>query len=176
MPKWKMIGIRVPEGSDLPARFKEVSEKSRLSYCEFLEKFVTQAEAEINTPPPNFDTKDIISLQALVEKFSDLNLHVHEIEARLKALEQDTNQVKYTNALQAIEATDAAGFEHTQEVGSSDSDYSEQEAVTITYIRRLSAEGMSLRKIAERLKSEKIPTLSGSGVWHHGTVQKILSR
>jgi len=52
---------------------------------------------------------------------------------------------------------------------------SEEKAVTITYILRLSAEGLSLRKIAERLKSEEIPTLSGSGVWHYGTVRKILA-
>ena len=38
MPKWKMIGIRVPEESDLSARVKEMSEKTRLSYCELLEK------------------------------------------------------------------------------------------------------------------------------------------
>ena len=52
---------------------------------------------------------------------------------------------------------------------------SEEKAATITYIRRLSAEGLSLRKIAERLKAEEIPTLSGSGVWHHETVRKVLA-
>jgi len=65
MAKWKMIGIRVPEESDLPARMKEISEKARMSYYELLEKLITQAEFEINTPAPGFEAKDITALQAL---------------------------------------------------------------------------------------------------------------
>ena len=97
MSKWKMIGIRVPEESDLPARLKEMSEKTRLSYCELLEKFITQAELNHNTPEPGFEEKDIIALHALGEKFSDLRLQINEIRARLQVLEETAKQVEDTN-------------------------------------------------------------------------------
>ena len=185
MAKWKMIGIRVPEESDLPARLKGISEKTRLSYCELLEKLITQAELNPNTPEPGIEAKDIIALQALAEKFSDLRLQVHEIGARLKILEKNANPEKdNTNSYQASEASAAASLKRAQETDGSEQvseiieekSESEGKAATITYIRRLSAEGLSLRKIAERLKSEAIPTLSGSGVWHHETVRKVLAK
>ena len=103
MAKWKMIGIRVPEESDLPGRLKEISEKARLSYYELLEKLITQAELEINTPAPGLEAKDIIALQALAEKFSDLKLQVHEIGVRLKVLEKTANQAEDANPSQASE-------------------------------------------------------------------------
>ena len=210
MPKWKMIGIRVPEESDLPTRLKEISEKTRLSYCELLEKLITQAELNPSTLELGFETKDIIALRALGEKFSDLNLEFNEIRIRLQVLEETVTPVSPT---QVSEATAASNTKYTQQNDRLNSDApddsqphesitmavrpersmrsarspngtevpeeievkSEEKAATITYIRRLSAEGLSLRKIAERLKSEEIPTLSGSGIWHYGMVRKILA-
>ena len=122
MAKWKMIGIRVPEESDLPAKLKEISEKARLSYYELLEKLIMQAELEINTPAPNFEAKDIVALQALIEKFSDLKLQVHEIGARLKVLEKTANQVEDTNLSQTSETTVAAGLGCAQDGDRPDSD------------------------------------------------------
>ena len=219
MAKWKMIGIRVPEESSLPARLKEMSEKTRLSYCELLEKLITQAELNLNTSEPGFDEKDIITLHALCDNLSDLRKQINEIRVRLQVLEEPSKQEEDTNPSQASETTVAASQKRAQESDRSDSGTTEgseladpiaaiarpesttknakqsdrteipeaiemesgskseskEKAATINYIRRLSAEGLSLRKIAERLKSEEVPTLSGSGIWHHATVQKILA-
>ena len=213
MAKWKMIGIRVPEESDLPARLKEMSEKTRLSYCELLEKLLTQAELSPNMPEFGFEVKDITALHTLAEKYSDLRLQVHEIGARLRVLEKIAGPEKKPNPLQAREAPAATSLERAQEIDRLNLDEtegselveliaeavgpkhpeksaiepdvtelsttiegkSEESAATIAYIRHLSAEGLSLRKIAERLKAEGRPTLSGSGVWHYGMVQKILA-
>ena len=74
MTEWQMIGIRVPKGSDLPSRLKELSEKARCPYHELLEKFITQAELETLAEPT---TEDLTVLRSRIDA----------IEARLAALE-----------------------------------------------------------------------------------------
>jgi len=69
--EWQIIGIRVPKGNDLPLRFKEMSERSRLSYCELLEKLMSQATDD---PEPVHNVNSIAALEA-------------KLEARIKALE-----------------------------------------------------------------------------------------
>lgn len=44
---------------------------------------------------------------------------------------------------------------------------------TMLYVHQLKAEGLSLRKIAERLTAEEIPTATG-GQWHASTVKAVL--
>ena len=210
MPKWKMIGIRVPEESDLPIKLKEISEKTRLSYYELLEKLITQAELDTNTLVPNFEAKNIITFQAQFEKLSDLRKQINEIETRLEVLEKTINHVEdvnsshksevavivrqkgiqHTGKLHSIETNDPEPAEPVatterpkrstiQSDGPETSEAAEEEnekkAATIAYIRHLSAEGLSLRKIAERLNTEEVPTLSRSAVWNYGTVNKVLT-
>lgn len=50
----------------------------------------------------------------------------------------------------------------------------EQEQKTISYIKEMKKEGLSLSKIAERLNNESIPTKKG-GKWFHTTIKKILN-
>ena len=181
-----MIGIRVPEENDLPARLKEMSEKTRLSYFELLEKLITKAELDTSTLMPDFEAKEIIALQTLDEKISDLSMQIDDIGSRLKSLEKAAAQEKDTNSSQTSEATPVTHPAFAQKASKSYSDEaeisetikveSEENAATIAYIQHLSAEGLSLRKIAERLMAEGRPTISGSGVWHFGTVRKILAK
>jgi hypothetical protein len=41
-------------------------------------------------------------------------------------------------------------------------------------LRTMQAEGLSLQAIADRLNHEGVPTLSGKGQWHKGTISNLL--
>jgi hypothetical protein len=48
--------------------------------------------------------------------------------------------------------------------------------VVVERIRRERAAGKSMRKIAEGLTVDGIPTATGGSVWSHGTIQRIVMR
>jgi Recombinase len=43
-------------------------------------------------------------------------------------------------------------------------------------LQAMQAEGLSLQKIADRLNSEGVPTLSGKGRWQKGTIGHLLAQ
>ena len=53
---------------------------------------------------------------------------------------------------------------------------SEPEAAVLQRLQALQAEGLSLLKIADRLNSEGVPTLSGKGRWQKGTIGHLLAQ
>jgi hypothetical protein len=49
-------------------------------------------------------------------------------------------------------------------------------AAMVARLRQMRAGGMSLSQIADQLRLEGVPTLSGKGQWQKGTVDKLLRR
>lgn len=41
-------------------------------------------------------------------------------------------------------------------------------------VKKLRGEGMSLSAIAQKLNQNSVPTVSGSGKWHHGAIKRLL--
>jgi hypothetical protein len=53
---------------------------------------------------------------------------------------------------------------------------SEPKAAVLQRLQAMQAEGLSLRKIADRLNHEGVPTLSGKGRWQKGTIGHLLAQ
>ena len=53
---------------------------------------------------------------------------------------------------------------------------SEPKAALLMRFRTMQGEGLSLQKIADRLNSEGVPTLSGKGHWQKGTIGNLLAQ
>jgi hypothetical protein len=49
-------------------------------------------------------------------------------------------------------------------------------AALLDRLRAMQAEGLSLQKIADRLNTEGVPTLSGRGQWQKGTIGHLLAQ
>jgi Recombinase len=53
---------------------------------------------------------------------------------------------------------------------------SEPKAALLSRLRTMQGEGLSLQKIADRLNSGGVPTLSGKGHWQKGTISNLLAQ
>jgi Recombinase len=53
---------------------------------------------------------------------------------------------------------------------------SEPKVTVLQRLQAMQAEGLSLQKIADRLNSEGVPTLSGKGRWQKGTIGNLLAQ
>jgi hypothetical protein len=49
-------------------------------------------------------------------------------------------------------------------------------AALLSRLRTMQGEGLSLQKIADRLNTEGVPTLSGKGRWQKGTISNLLAQ
>ena len=151
MSNWKVFGIRVPAESDLPDRFKEISEKARITYGELLEKLLAQFDGLESELTPR--------LEATAGKMFDLERQIEQLKKQIEDFEQ--------------------AQDHGLAVSQPPSITLNTESVSVSrMILDLHAAGHSLRSIAHKFNEENVPTppATRSGKWSHSLVDRILKR
>jgi hypothetical protein len=80
--KWKMLGVRFPEDSNMPARFKTRSIESRMSYYELIEHWLDRDENEKGqlTFTPLTDTSESPLASRVAELEKSQNILLEKIE------------------------------------------------------------------------------------------------
>jgi hypothetical protein len=157
-----MIGIKIPNGSNLGARLKALAKARRMQYWELLSEWLDQSESGLNVEMhQNFAP---VGVTREKEKEDELEARIMaRIEERISALLANPKPTEPHSLIEATTAPAAsAGKAGKKEV--------------LERILALHSEGHSARKIAELLQSEGIPTLSGKGKWSGGTIQKLLQK
>ena len=142
-----MIGIRVPDTSDLPDRLKRLGFRLRLSHGALLEKWISAEESR--------DT----------DQDNDVTAAIKALDERLTKLEhQATANTKTTAGKRQPRHTSDAGKRqprHTSDMPNH------------ARIFELWNQGMSTRKIAEQMAAEGILAPKGKP-YHHSTIHQII--
>jgi hypothetical protein len=155
MAKSKIIAIRVPENSNLLARLKKVSDKTKLSYAEILEQAVTQAELETETSVSKAST----SLQSQIKELADRITALENAGKQPEKKKAPSKLPTSTKAKRAAAAKTERSYEKAEE-----------------YIYDLFRKGVNQFQIARKLNEEQWPTRTGQGKWYQATVKRILDR
>jgi hypothetical protein len=153
-----MIGIKIPNGSNLGARLKTLAKTRRMQYWELLSGWLDQSESGLDEAHQN-----LAPVEAPREKEREAELEARimaKIEERLSLLLANQGTPEPRNPIKTT-AAPAVPAEKKE---------------VLDRILELHAEGHSTREIAGLLQSEGIPTLSGKGKWSGGTVQKLLKK
>ena len=155
----KMIGIRVPHNSNLSDRLKRIGFRLRMSHGELLEKWVTEEESRKGALDPD----DNGELRAEIEA---LSLRIKILEDRAEASAPDQTQ-----AHQSPKKTLSRAKGNTKKTSAPP-----EKSDATKRILELAAEGLTMRKIAERLTAEGIPTIKGGEKWNNSVVSRIIKR
>ena len=166
-----MIGIRIPENSDLPERMRKIARWLRLENGDLLERWIKAEEAGLITGGSEQLSLDLGQGEtAGADRTTELESRIAELENRIAKLETGAVPV---NQSAEVESGSEQGEQSEPEPKPALRDDSEKDEI-IAYICQLSSEGLSTRKIAERLTAEGLPTLTGRGNWHFAVVAKLL--
>ena len=171
MPKEKMIGIRIPENSDLPVRMRKLARWLRLENGDLLERWIKAEEAGQITGGGEQLSLDLGQGETAGADRAELESRIAELESRIAKLETGAAPVNQREGEQGEQSEPEPGLEPEPEPALQEGDEKDN---VIAYICQLSAEGLSTRKIAERLTAEGRPTLTGKGKWHFAVVAKLL--
>jgi vacuolar-type H+-ATPase subunit I/STV1 len=193
-----MIGIRVPDNSDLPERFKKLAYYLRLQHHELLERLVAgeeHADQTADTLPATVEAIQAADMEEFRIELKELRRHVegiNEIKKRLEELEDRAFECERANAygdpdaptVAAPEEFGAVFEELGQEVDKlkglaanmvNDVEHQQRERSNmIAGLKHLHENGKSLQQIADQLNGANVPTLSGKGIWNKGTIAKLL--
>jgi hypothetical protein len=164
----KMLGVRVPAGSNVPDRLKARSLETRMSYYELIGQWLDRDEREKTAGV------DTIGFSAAAATQPQGGTWVEERLAEWA----DTIEAKLTAVIderlsQALKAQGVNEPQEHQELQAEEPDSAQQRA--LKRIEELIAEGMTTRKIAEVLNEEGIPTISGGKVWIQTFVKNLLT-
>ena len=104
---------------------------------------------------------------------------LREIQASLARLEAQIHTLTQRLDLQLLQSNDK---DHTSNTKNVEADLPASmvprvkvdKATVIARIRQMHETGLDSTQIAKQLQAEATPTLSGKGVWHPGTVRKLL--
>ena len=181
VPETKMIGIRIPRNSDLDDRLYQLRRRLKLPYHILLERWITAEERGVwpeplpiepvdsNPAPESVSSGDLADLRARVEKLEgEITIpdHVYASEWEMRDL---------YNALSArVEKIESQLTATVPTVRPVKAPRADQRDETIARITEMSAAGLSLRKIADQLNTDGVPTFSGVGTWQSGTIAKIM--
>ena len=167
-----MIGIKIPNGSNLGARLKALAKARRMQYWELLSGWLDLSESGLDEAHQN-----LAPVEAAREKEKEDELEariIAKIEERFSALLANSRTPEPRNSTEAS-ATGTPEPLPPLKAATTGKAQSEKEKV-LSRILALHAKCHSAREIAELLQSEGIPTLSGQGKWAGGTVQRLLKK
>ena len=103
-----------------------------------------------------------------------------EIEARLTAAAATAETIAAptkSRAPRPVKATKpAAKTKSAASAPARRSEPTDAKAAILAKVNELRSAGLSLRKMADRLNAESVPTLSGAGGWNAGTISKLLKK
>jgi N-acyl-D-aspartate/D-glutamate deacylase len=167
--KTKLLGIKLPDDSDIAERMRVLAKKKHVEYWELLAKWIAREESEdlaasgqMQLPGMENVSEETPVMQETAE--SQLAARIAELEQRLLAVEQ--------GGLGPVGAVreKAGTWESTEDRGV------DGKAAVVARILELSALGLSTRRIADTLAGDGVPTFSGAGKWQGATVAKILQK
>ena len=174
MQKWTMIGIRVPHDSDIPARLKEASKKTRLSYGELIDQWLKAT----NLPPPGqlslFSDQQHTKTDDQAQAIDDLQKRLSEQAEVMAALQEmivglsKQSQIQPEKELQPKQER----VKEPREADVKNKNYAE----AMTRALELRAEGKSLQEIADVLNAEGFSNKSGRGGWFKKSVSAALKQ
>jgi hypothetical protein len=129
-----------------------------MTYCELLGKWLDMEEANEGIDEEK-DSSLVSRVSALEEQIAKL-IETNSQTTRDQSSEERPKRERHTE--REKRTVDEKGGAQREEI--------------VQLIQSLHNEGLSFRKIAEKLNEQGTPTLSGSGLWQSGTVCKILKK
>jgi hypothetical protein len=107
---------------------------------------------------------------------AEMESRISELEKRIAKLEAAATNPAPAAEVEAGREQSEADPEPEPEPADGGPHEPEEKTEITAYICQLAAEGLSSRKIAERLTAEGRPTLSGGGKWHFSVVARLLKK
>ena len=155
--QWGMLGVRIPEGSDIPERLKARSFETRMSYYELIEQWLDRDEREkADAETSGTSQGETLSLETRLAEMQTA------IVADVKSMVSSMLDERIPQAMKEREAEAKKRAPKAER--------------PIDRIKELHAEGKSLREIADTLKKEGYPTTTEGGSWNYTSVKRMLDK
>jgi hypothetical protein len=160
-----MLGVRIPEGSDIPDRLRARSLETRRSYYELIDQWLSRDEREKAEGLSSAESDTGIASQEQTSPWESL------LETRLAEM-----QTAIAGDVKAM-VSSMLDERISQALAERETEAKEPKAQRpIDRIKELHAEGVPLRKIADTLKAEGYPTMTEGGSWSHTAVKRMLDK
>jgi hypothetical protein len=169
--KRKIISIRLSPNSDLADRMKALAKRAALPYSALLEKWIETEESE-----PRARGRGAVKSEA---KWKDeVDRQISRLQSQVAALEgKPASRSKASETSKAPRGKMKSGRKARGRPGTEISEnLSETQRELLQKIGDLRREGLPYSKIADRLNSEGVATISGSGKWYPSSISTFLQK